>query len=362
MSRGHLVTDGYLSGDRPILVTGGAGFIGSHVVRILANEDCPVRVFDLPEASADHLPRHHVQVVRGDLRSADGVKRAMDGCGLVLHLAANPNLYARDPREFHEVNYEGTLNVLAAARCLRVSRVVHVSTESILTSRDRKHSIDEKTMPAPGEMIGPYCRSKFEAELAAFEAAKSGMNVVVVSPTVPVGPGDRRRGPLSRMICQFAQGKIKACLEGQINIIDVRDAAAGIVAAAQRGEPGRRYLLAGENWSVSELFYALAAITGQTAPNWRVPYGAALGFAWLEEKYCRHVSGGTPMASVTGVRLTRRLFRFDGSATAEELGLKMRPGIEALRAAVRWFQQSKVIDPVVSAATFGLAAEREPRA
>jgi dihydroflavonol-4-reductase len=344
---------------RPILVTGGAGFIGSHVVRLLANDGCAVRVFDLPEADADHLHRRNVQFVAGDLRRLDDLKRAMTGCGLVIHLAANPNLYARDAREFHDLNYLGTDNVLAAARALTTARVVHVSSESILTSNNRRHPIDEQTMPSMSDMIGPYCRSKWEAEMAAMAAAKEGMGVVVASPTVPAGPGDRRRGPLSRLICQFAQGKIKACLEGQINILDVRDAAAGIIAAAQHGSPGRRYLLAGENWSVSELFYALAAITGRPAPRWRVPYAAALSFAWLEEKYCRHVSGKTPMASVTGVRLTRRCFRFDGSATAAELGLHPRPVIEALRDAVRWFQQTKAIDPTPAAADLSLAAERE---
>jgi dihydroflavonol-4-reductase len=267
-----------------------------------------------------------------------------------LHLAANPNLYARDPREFDAVNHRGTITVLEAAKQQGVRRFVHVSTESILTSDAQRGAITETTEPDVSDVIGPYCRSKWEAERAARRYAAEGMPVTIASPTVPLGPGDRKRGPMSRLICQFAEGRIRGYLDGQINLIDVRDAAAGIWAVAERGRVGQRYLLSGETWSITQLFYALSAITNQRAPTWRVPYALALTFAWVEERYCR-LTGRTPIATVTGVKLTRRSFRFDGSATAAELGLKRRPVMESLRDAVRYFQQTKVINLPEVAAT-----------
>ena len=147
------------------------------------------------------------------------------------------------------------------------------------------------------------------------------------------------------MIRDFCNGRLKACLEGELNLIDVRDVAAGIWAAAQRGKPGRCYLLANENWTIPELFAYLAELTGRPAQRMRVPYPLALAFAHLEEWLCRHVlTRRSPMATVTGVRLTRRPLRFDGSHSAQELGLlPMRDCKAAIREAVEWFRAAGAI-------------------
>ena len=325
-----------------VLVTGGAGFVGSHLVNQLVAEHRAVRVLEKPGVVTCHLPTNEIEIVYADLRDEKAVKEAAVGCGVVLHLAANPNLWARDPNEFEQVNHQGTRRVLAAARAAGVRRVVHVSTESILTPLGHKDVITEQTQTTLDDMIGPYCRSKWLAEQAAREAAEAGDPVVIVRPSIPIGPGDRHLGPPSRMICDFCNGRIKAYLDGDLNFIDVKDVAAGIWAAAQRGEIGRCYLLVHENWTIPDLLRFLSEQVGHPVPRWRVPYGIALLFAYLEEWLRTHVlTGHPPMATVTGVKLTRRSLHFDGGQSRIALGLPpMRDCRQAIAESIDWFRAS----------------------
>lgn len=322
-----------------VLITGGGGFIGSHLVGHLLGQGCGVRVMDLPEADLTHLPTDRLDIVRGDIREPADVRRAVDGAAIVLHLAANPNLWARDSRLFEQVNHQGTRHVLDAAVRAGARRIVHVSTESVLSQPDPHAIITERTPVRVAQAVGPYCRSKALAEQAAWQAAEGGAPVTIVNPTVPVGPGDHHRGPLSRLIIDYAARRIRATLDSDLALVDVRDVATGIWAAARRGQPNRRYLLAGENWTTVRLFDALEQLTGRPAPRWAVPYPLALTFAHLEQWCCRTFNGRVPMATVAGVRLTRRSMRFDNHRTCGELGLQPRPVNRALAEAVQWFAQ-----------------------
>ncbi len=319
-----------------ILVTGGAGFVGTRLVEKLVSEGRSVRVLEKPGASLAHLPTGRIETVYADLRDEAAVKEAAVDCDVVLHLAANPNLWSRDPTEFEEVNHLGTRRVLAAARAHGARRVVHVSTESILAPPGLEGLITEETVTTLDDMIGPYCRSKWLAEQAAREAAAAGDPVIIVRPSIPIGAGDRLMGPLTRTLRDFCNGKIKAYLEGDLNLIDVGDVAEGIWAAAERGELGRPYLLVHENWTVLEFFRYAAEVVSLSTPRWRVPYPVALLFAHLEEqvRQCLPLKG-TAMATVTGVKLTQRSMHFDGHASARNLGLSpMRPCREAISEAI----------------------------
>jgi len=331
---------------RRVLVTGGAGFIGSHLVGQLVAASHAVRVLEKPGASVSHLPQDRIEMVFADIRNGAAVARAADGCDVVLHLAANPNLWARDPDDFEQVNHQGTRHVLEAARSAGACRIVHVSTESILASAHGQEMITEKTQTSLSDMIGPYCRSKWLAEQAAQESVEAGQPVVIVRPTIAVGPGDMNLGPPSRLVCDFCNGRVKGYLDGGLNLIDVRDAAAGIWAAAEHGEIGRRYLLAAEDWSIRDLLRLLAKLSGRPTPRWRVPYALALAFAYLEEWVCSNSTAALPMATVTGVRLTQRHFRFDGRQSALELRLQpMRDCSVAVAEALGWFRAAGLIAP-----------------
>lgn len=327
-----------------VLVTGGAGFIGSHLVRKLVAANHAVIVLEKPGAPVSHLPHDQIEIVFADIRDETAVARAMVDCDVVLHLAANPNLWACEPDDFEQVNHQGTRHVLDAARTAGARRIVHVSTESILATAHSQDMITENTQTALSDMLGPYCRSKWLAEQAAHQAIEAGQPVVIVRPTIPVGPGDVTLGPLSRLICDFCNGRVKGYLDGSLNLIDVRDAAAGIWAAAEHGTIGHRYLLAAEDWNILGLFRLLAKLSGQPVPRWQVPYVLALAFAYLEEQVCNHFTAAVPMATVTGVRLTQRHFHFDGRQSARELRLQpMRDCGAAVEESLDWFRVAGLI-------------------
>jgi dihydroflavonol-4-reductase len=322
----------------PVLVTGGAGFIGSHLVRLLVERGERVRVLDLPGAPAAHLPLDRIELVRGDIRDRAAVERAVAGCREVYHLAANPNLWAQPRGLFHQVNYIGTVNVLEAALAAGARRVLHTSTESILTRARQSAAITEEQNVPPEDVLGPYCRSKYQAERHAFRLARAGAPVLIVNPTLPVGPGDLGRSPPTQMILDFCRGRRREYLNAELNLIDVRDVARGMVLAMEKGRPGRRYLLGHENLSIYEVFAALARLTGLPPPRWRVPYALALAVAWGCEWLADVVTHRPPAATLTGVRLTRRRMHFDARRSLDELGLCPRPVTGSLRDAVAWFR------------------------
>jgi dihydroflavonol-4-reductase len=321
-----------------VVVTGGAGFIGSHLVELLAQQGRCVRVLERGNAAVDHLPLDRIELVRGDIRDRRCVDRAVAGCAEVYHLAANPNLWARPRGLFRQVNYQGAVNVLEAALQAGARRVLHTSTESILTRAGQTGPIREDQDVPADEVLGPYCRSKYLAERYALSLGRRGAPVVIVNPTLPVGPGDRGRSPPTQMMLDFCRGKRREYVDADLNLIDVRDVALGMVRAMQCGTPGRRYLLGHENLSILDVFTRLAGLTGLPAPTRRVPYSVALVAACLSEIVADVWAHRAPAATLTGVQLTRRRMHFDASASLAELGLTPRPVEQSLADAVAWFR------------------------
>lgn len=317
------------------IVTGGAGFIGSHLVGRLVERGERVRVVERPGAEVGHLPSG-VEVVRADIRDRQAVRAAMRGGRWVYHLAANPNLWARDRREFAAINHQGTIHVLDAALEAGAERVLHTSTESILTCARGSGPIAEDVEVALSDAVGPYCRSKLLAEREALERARAGHPVVVANPTMPVGPGDRGLSPPTRLIRDFCRGRLPARMDCTLNLIDVRDVAEGLLRVLDRGRPGRRYLLGGENLTLLGLLRHLSELTGVPVPRWRVPYPVGLATAHVSELWADLVTGRPPKATVTGVRLTRRTMHFDASRSLAELDLIPRPVRQSLADAVAW--------------------------
>jgi dihydroflavonol-4-reductase len=311
-----------------ILVTGGAGFIGSHLVERLLAEGASVRVLDRSSPSVEWARRVDFQA--GDIRSRDDVRRAVAGCEYVFHLAANPNLWTRHRCDFDAVNHQGTVHVIEEALAAGASRIVHCSTESILTSPRFRGGAAEDLRPRREDMVGPYCRSKFDAEAFAFRLADSGSPVLVASPTLPIGPGDNGLSPPTRMTLACARGDLPAYLDCRFNMMDVRDMAVGLVRVLDRGVPGRRYLLGAWNIGLKDWLDKVAKRAGCRSPSFRVPYLVALAAGWSSEFIADFFTGQMPQATVTGVRLTRYTMHFDPSRTLKELDLSPRPLDESL--------------------------------
>lgn len=325
-----------------VAVTGGAGFIGSHLVDRLVENGRRVRVIERPGAAVNHLPGS-VEVVFADIRERRRLKPALQGADWVYHLAANPNLWALDRGDFESVNHQGTVNVIELALEAGARRVLHTSTESILTTPGATGPIGLDVKVELGDAVGPYCRSKLLAENFAFSLAARGFPVVVANPTMPVGPGDRGMSPPTRLIRDFAAGRLPAVIACTLNLIDVRDAALGLALVMERGRPGVRYLLGGENLTLDQVLSELSRLTGVPPPRWSVPHAAALAFAWLSEAWADRVTGRTPSATVTGVRLARRIMHFDARPSLAEIGLVPRPITDSLADAVAWLRETAAI-------------------
>lgn len=322
-----------------ILVTGGAGFIGSHLVAHLVARGERVRVLELANAPVAHLPLKAIELVRGDICDPAAVASAVRDCQQVYHLAANPRLWTQKRGHFRQVNYQGTVNVLDAALRVGARRIVHTSTESILTRSSQDRPIREDQVVGLDDAIGPYCRSKLLAEQHALRLARCGAPIVVVNPTVPIGPGDYGQSPPTQMLLHFGRGGRREYLDGDINLIDVRDVAAGLVLAMERGRTGRRYLLGHENLSILELFTRWARLAGLPGPTRHVPYVVALAAACLSEIVADVATHRPPPATLTGVKLTRRRMHFDAGDSLRELGLTPRPVSESLADALTWYRQ-----------------------
>ena len=322
-----------------ILVTGGCGFVGRMLVDELCRQGAPrVRVLDV-RAPATAFPAQ-VDFLQGSILDEALLKQAMQGCRQVYHVAAIPDLWLADKRQFHQVNTMGTQNVLAAAARAKVQKLVYTSTESIVVGTSRRDgNADEATAVKLQDMPGPYCRSKFLAEQAAREAAREGLPVVIVNPTLPIGPGDERLTPPSRMLLGYLNGDYGAYLNSAFNLIHVRDVARGHILAAEQGRVGERYMLAGENLTLRELLDLLHQLTGRKMPRAQVPWLLAYGFAAVSEFVADHITHKPPTAPLTGVRLARRPMFFDNQKACRELGLEPVPIRIALQEAIADFSR-----------------------
>ncbi len=326
-----------ISDDGITIVTGGAGFIGSHLVGKLVERGDRVRVLERSGVALSHLP-DSVEIIEADIRDRSAVDRAMVGGRWVYHLAANPNLWVRDRGEFERVNHQGAVNVIDSALAAGAERVLHTSTESILTCARSTGPIAEDVEILVEDAVGPYCLSKLLAENEAMARGRSGKPVVVANPTMPVGPGDRGMSPPTRLIRDFCRGQLPARMDCTLNLIDVRDVADGLIKVMERGRTGQRYLLGGENLTLVGLLGILSGLTGVPVPRWRIPYPVGLAVAYFSEFWADHVSGATPKATITGVRLTQRTMHFDASRSLAELDVSPRPVAQSLADAVDWLR------------------------
>ncbi|MGF1614208.1 MAG: NAD-dependent epimerase/dehydratase family protein [Gammaproteobacteria bacterium] len=326
------------------LVTGGAGFIGAHLVRLLRQRGEAVRVLDL-KAPIEPEPGAEYRI--GSIIDPKAVIEAMRDCRRVFHLAALSDLWGPDKSAFLTVNCDGTRQVLAAARAVGVETVVHTSTESILiaTGRGRKpQTVNEDTQCRLEDMAGAYCQGKFLAEAEALEAAHAGQRVMVVNPTVPVGPGDPWLTPPTRMLLGFLNGKHPAYLDTHLILADARDIAEGHLLAAERGEPGHRYILGAHDTALADLLALLQQLSGRRMPKTRVPYPLALTVALIGEFIADHITQRPPAAPLCGMKLAGIPVRFDNRRTRRTLDWKPRPLQETLHDAIEDFRRRGLLE------------------
>jgi dihydroflavonol-4-reductase len=340
------------------LVTGATGFLGSHVARVLAEQGAELRLLVRPTSDLRNLnddDLKNADRVVGDLRDAASISKALSGCDVVFHVAADYRLWVRDPDEMYRSNVEGTRSLLEAARKQGVRRVVYTSSVATMGftsnhaaaelrstgegARPRTSTVtDEESPVSLADMIGHYKRSKFMAEQVAVEAARSGVDVVIVNPTTPVGERDIKPTPTGRIVLDFLKRKFPAYVETGLNLVDATECARGHVQALEKGRSGERYILGGENLTLKQILDRLAAITGLKAPTLKLPYVFAFAAGVADEMVTGRLLGREPRATIDAVRMGRKMM-FVSSAKAErELGWRTVPVDGALRRSVEWFR------------------------
>ncbi|MGH7906428.1 MAG: hopanoid-associated sugar epimerase [Candidatus Binataceae bacterium] len=327
---------------RTAMVTGANGFVGCHVVRALAAAGAAVKAMVRDSADVRALDGAECELVRGDLRDADAVMRAAHGCGEIYHVGADYRLWVTDAAPMYATNVEGTRNVLTAARRVGARRIVHTSTVGALGIPPG--GIGTETTPVIIEhMVGPYKRSKFLAEQEALKAAREGLPVVIVNPSTPVGPLDYKPTPTGRIIVDFLNRRMPAYVDTGLNLADVEDVARGHLLAAERGAIGEKYILGGENLTLAQFLGRLAAISGLSAPRIKLPYAAALTFAFGAEVVARAITRRPPRASLTEVRMARKRMFFDCAKAQAALGYAPKPIDDALARAIAFFRATGAV-------------------
>ncbi len=319
----------------PVLVTGASGFLGWHVARVLIERGRSVRALLRPGSRVRDLA---VEPAPGDLRDPESVERAVSGCDLVFHVAADYRLWARDPGELYRSNVEGTRNVLAAARKAGVARVVYTSTVGCIGIPAEGLGTEE-TPVSLADMAGDYKRSKFLAEQVALEFARDGFPVVILNPTAPVGDHDVKPTPTGQIVVDFLNGRMPAFIDTGLNIVDVRDTAEAHVRAGETGRPGQRYILGSENLTLAQILALLAAITRRPAPRVRLPYAAAW-LAGAASTAWAGITGAPPRVPLDAVRMARKKMWVTSEKARLELGFRPASAETALRRAVEWFSRS----------------------
>lgn len=322
-----------------VVVTGASGFIGSAVARAVQSSGAEVVAVVEPGADDRNLKAIDAERAEADIRDIAAIRAVCKGARFVFHLAAIYRFWSRDPRIFYDVNVGGTLNVLDAVKAAGCERLVFTSTVGVLglgNSRQGKPA-DETSRTDISHLFGHYKRSKFIAEHEVLRAGAEGLDVCLVLPTFPLGPGDLAPTPTGKLVLDFLNGKMPGFADTALNVIHVDDLALGHLAALERGRRGRSYILGGENLSMRDILRALADCSGLPMPRIRIPRGAALAAGVASDLVERRLLRREPRVPLEAARMSATKMIFSDERARTELGHTSRPAREAIEDSARWF-------------------------
>ncbi len=326
-----------------IFLTGATGFVGHHVARALAEHGAKLRLLVRASSNLSHLDSigaSSIETCVGDLAQPESFRAALADCEAVVHVAADYRLWIRDPAAMYQANVEGTQCLLAMAREAGVRRVVYTSSVATMGFRKDGLVVNEDTPVSLAQMVGHYKRSKFLAEQEALRAAEDGQEVMVLNPTTPVGSHDAKPTPTGRIFVDFLHRRFPAYMDTGLNLVDVSEVARAHVAALEHGRPGVRYILGGENLTLKQILDKLSAMTGIPSPTVEIPFWVASAYAFFEENLTGRLLGKEPRATLEEVRMGRKKMFASSARAQQELGFRIAPVYQAMRAAVEWFRSN----------------------
>ena len=321
-----------------VFLTGATGFIGCHVARALAIEGAQLRMLVRKTSNLANLEGIDGETHVGDLSDPESLQPALAGCDAVVHVAADYRLWIPDPKAMYRANVDGTRELLRLAREAGMKRFVYTSSVATMHFRTDGLVINEDTPVALSDMVGHYKRSKFLAEREAVAAAEAGQQVVILNPTTPIGPNDSKPTPTGRIFVDFLNGRFPAYMDTGLNLVDVAEVARAHAAALILGQPGKRYILGGENLTLKQILDKMSAITGIPSPTMKVPFAVAATYAFFEEWITGRIRGREPRATLEEVRMGRKKMYASSAHAQQELGFRIVPVNPAMRAAIEWFR------------------------
>ncbi|MEZ2345899.1 hopanoid-associated sugar epimerase [Terriglobus sp. RCC_193] len=320
-----------------VFLTGATGFVGSHVARAYASQGANLRLLTRNSSNLASLEGIAADTVTGDLRNAAALRSALKGCDALVHVAADYRLWVPDPADMYKANVEGTRELLKLARELNIPRVVYTSSVATMGFTKTNTIVNEDTPVTEADMIGHYKRSKWLAEQEAIAAARLGQHVMILNPTTPIGPLDRKPTPTGRIIVDFLNKNFPAYVDTGLNLVDVEEIARMHVETLDRGTPGERYILGGENLTLKQILDRMAAISGLPSPTTKVPHGVAMIYAFFEEAITGRLLKKEPRATVEAVRMGKKMMWASSAKAEQDLGFQVKPIDHALKAAMEWF-------------------------
>jgi dihydroflavonol-4-reductase len=316
-----------------VLLTGATGFLGSEIARELVRQGHALRVLVRKTSKLDGLAGLTYEKVEGDLNDAASVDRALDGVDALIHTAGNTSARRRDRDVIYHVNVEGTRTVLAGAAARKTARVVVTSSVVSVGASTEPVTLDESATWNVGGRGYHYVDSKRKAEEIALEHAKQGMNLVVLNPSMILGPGDVYLTS-TKIVLEYLHGRNRVWFPGGLSYCDVREVARAHVAALTKGRAGERYIVAGPNATYKELQDTLFQITGLYKPL-HVPYFLVLAAAAVSQAIAAITPHSLEELNLPMIRHGRLYSYYDSSKAVRELGYVVRPFDEMLRDTVR---------------------------
>lgn len=319
------------------LITGANGFVGSAVLRLLVSDGHDVRALVRPGSDRRNFEGIDVEIVEGDLRDAESLKRAVTGCNTLFHIAADYRLWIPDPDTMYKTNVDGTRNLIIAATDAGVEKIIYTSSVATLGINSDGTPSNETTSVSILDMVGHYKRSKFLAEQEVNKLVKEqACPVTIVNPSTPIGPRDIKPTPTGRIVLDTLRKRMPAYVDTGLNIVHVDDVAKGHLLALEKGEIGERYILGGDDMTLASILEYICVSQDMSAPTIRLPHNLIIPIAWFMERLAK-ITQKEPRATVDSVRMSKKMMFFSSEKAKEKLGYQSRPGVEGLKAAIDWF-------------------------
>ena len=319
-------------------ITGATGFVGSAVARLLLGKGHQLRVLCRANNDRRNLDGLDVELVEGDLADPDTYRWALRDCRNLFHIAADYRIWVPDADAMHRVNVDGTKSLMNAALAAGIQRVVYTSSVATLAPQKNGEPAHENSPSELAEIVGVYKQSKYLAEAEVWRCIEQqGLPAVIVNPTTPVGPRDIKPTPTGRIIVDAIKGRIPAYVDTGLNIVHVDDVAMGHWLAFERGQTGQRYILGGENLSLSDILGLIAEIDGHSPPNIKLPCNAIYPVA-LGMEIAARFTGKEPLVTLDALRMAKNKMYFCSTKAESQLGYQARPARGAILDAINWFR------------------------